>query len=210
MSEGESGAALGNLLRQTTGGASPLGTITGLPPIMGAPLSGAMLGLGAGALYGGYKKLTADPDDPDEQDGSFTRRALIGALLGGGVGLGSGLMQSYYPNPYTQPMFEPRDRFFEPAKKAHVKAAASPAEVARILSQDFDLSYADKQRIMQALAGASPSQWGSLLAMAAGGSLTGYAASRILGVGLIGTMLASGAGALIARNMFGGQPKTFV
>lgn len=204
-SQGDAGQSVGEFLRSTIGGASPMGSWTGLHPLLGAPASGALLGAGVGALYGGYKKLTADPNNPEEADQpTIGRRSLIGALLGGAVGLGSGAMQTYLPPPYSQPMHSGDE------KVAFARSAVSPEEVALILSRDHNLSYADKQRIMQALAGASPTQWSNLLAMAAGGTLTGYAASRILGVGLIGTMLAAGAGALIARNMFGGQPKTFV
>ena len=164
-----------------------MGSWTGLPPMIGAPVSGALLGAGAGALYGGYKKLTEDPENPEPRK-ALLKKNRIGALAGGTIGAVSGGLQKL--------------SFFGPQ-------APSPQAVLETLHNDRYLSYADKQKILQALSKASPSQWSTLMTMAAGGALTGAAASRILGVGLVGTTLAAGAGALIFRNLFG-QPTTFV
>jgi len=192
-SDGEAGAAVGEFVRRFTNTPNGMGSWTGLPPLMGAPVSGALLGAGAGALYGGYKKLTEDPRNPEPRK-ALLKKTLLGALAGGGVGLISGGLQT--TNLYKQ------QSFYGPQ-------APSPQAVLETLHNDRYLSYADKQNILQALSKASPSQWSTLMTMAAGGALTGAAASKILGVGLVGATLAAGAGALIFRNLFG-QPTIFV
>jgi hypothetical protein len=188
---------LGEAINKFTDAPTPLGSWTGLPPLVGAPLSGALFGAGAGALYNGFQRWNGDPRS--RRPKATKRQILLGALLGSGAGLASGLLQNSQPAVYAQA--------YENAQAS--KIASTGGDIVASLRSDPHLSAVDRQRILQALSGASPTQWSRLMLMASAGTLTGAIASRILGLGLVGTMLSAGAGALLAGNFFRG-PKTFV
>lgn len=165
-----------------------MGSWTGAPPLLGAPVSGALWGAGLGALLGAGQEMFAA--QPSRGQGFWRSRLgrglLLGALGGGAVGIGSGLTQHF--------------------KQNHHKQANSREEVARIIRTNYQIPPAEKQRLLQALAGADYLQLQRLAAVAAAGGLTALAASKILGLGGFGSALFGGVGALLANNYF--RPST--
>lgn len=175
----------GDQARQLFGIGKPMGSWTGVDPLLGAPLSGALWGAGLGAVAGGLRQLGGATNPPRRKGfwrSDLGRHILLGAAGGGVLGAASGLNQKF---------------------------ANSRREVEKIVRQDPYISYAEKERIIRALTGADFMQLQRLAAMAAAGALTAATASRVLGLGLAGSAVAGGVGALLARNYFGG-PQIFV
>lgn len=168
---------------------NPMGTWTGLDPVIGAPLSGAMVGAGLGGLYGGAKWLLGNRSNKREGfwKGPVGRSILAGSLAGAGVGGVSAYLQ----------------------KTSSDKQANSRTEVERIVRRDQWMSNSEKEQIIRSLQGADVMQLQRLAALGAAGLLTAVAARKILGLGAVGTAIAGGLGVLLARNYFSG-PKVFV
>ncbi len=184
------GAAVGLGIRKVTDIENPMGSWTGLDPMIGAPLSGALIGAGLGGLYGGARSLFGGERRTGREGfwkGPIGRRILYGSLAGAGVGGVSGVLQ----------------------KLGSSKQANNRLEVERIIRCNHSMSHWEREQIIQSLKGADFMQLQRLAALAAAGMLTAVAAKNILGLGTFGSVIAGGIGAMVAKNYFSG-PKIFV
>jgi len=162
----------GSMLRDWLGGGKPMGSWTGLPMAIGAPLSGALIGSGIGLSVHGIRERLIPwlvGREPKRSKNAWRRAATTGAL----AGLGLGGYAAY--------------------KKA---SAYNPAEDAgrliRIILHDRSLSEMQKQEALNRISTLSRQDVYRLNASAALGALTGAALATILGVGPLPGFIAGG------------------
>ena len=168
----EAGRDYGAILRAIIGAGKPMGSWTGLPPALGAPISGALVGAALGGAYGGARDLIKGR--PEEPRPWWKRPSTIGAAAGTALGLASGLKT----------------------------ASAYPAALIRQISNDPSTAYYEKQRLIELVQQADGFQLRRLAALAATGALTAAAAHTILGTGAFGSAALGGASAFVANNLF--------
>jgi hypothetical protein len=152
----------------------PFGSITGLPPWAGAPLSATTAGLAAGALYAGGRNLLRDPE---EEPKSWKAPLMVG----GSVGLGLGILSAYLQH----------------KKKGASEKRANSRDLQAVdqaLRRDYMLSYGDRKDLLSAIQQAPAQQRARIIELALVGSLTAAIAARILGLGWVGSSLAGLAG----------------
>jgi len=156
----------------------PVGKWTGLDPRAGAPLSGALWGAGAGLTYAGLRKLFHDPEE-DEEEPSILMPTVLGAAAGLGLGAWSGHMQHEKRTSYGHPSID---------------------QAIRTIQADRTLSTSQISQIVHELRKSTPGQQRRILGMLATGGLTALAASKVLGMGLLGAALTGGAAAYTFNN----------
>lgn len=191
----------GQFLSKLLGGTDPMGTWTGMNPLVGAPVSGALWGAGLGGLYAGGKALLSDKEeDPDQPPRPWWKHpATIGAGLGTVIGLLSGYAQ-------TRPGFERAPQIYKQQSSLE-KQAASPSDVIRVIMNDPRLSDWEKDHLIKAVMEATPGQLQQLLGAALAGTLTASLAHSILGTGFFGSALAGGIGGFLAHNLLPGPTR---
>lgn len=159
----------------------PLGSITGLPPWAGAPLSGALTGLAAGALFAGGRNLMRDPEER-----SSWKKPL---LIGGTAGLGLGILSAY----------------LQGKEKQNSSYPDGMHKVEEIIGRDRQLSFGDKDKLIAAIRQSPAHQRARIIELALVGSLTAALAARILGLGWVGSSLA-GLGATHLYHQYTRRP----
>jgi len=160
----------------------PMGSWTGLPLEIGAPLSGALWGAGAGLATQAVRKLMED-DDRKRRRMGWMNPLLVGAGAGAGVGL-----------------FSLWNRALAEKEKGGSVVGSDMERAIRLIRRDPMISDAEAGSIIQALHVAPFSTKQRVFSMLTTGALTGAAASRILGLGRLGTAVAAGAGAWLAHQ----------
>lgn len=172
------GNALGLRIHDALDLSNPVGKWTGLDPRVGAPLSGALWGAGAGLTYAGLRKLFRDPEE-EEEEPSMWMPTAIGAAAGLGLGAWSGHLQ--------------HEKQTSLANRGIENAIA-------VLRRDRGVSDAQADRIEYALRRASPDTQRRIVGLLAVGGLTALAASKILGLGMLGSALTGGVAAYTFNN----------
>lgn len=172
------------------GGSTPMGSATGLHPMLGAPIVGALAGAGLGGIYGGVRSLLEDEDQPPKP--WWKKPWLIGTAGGLGLGLASGLTQTLGNQP---------PKTFDQLTPTEKKGYASPNNVIRVIMNDPSITQYEKTRLVNLVEAASPSQTKQLLAMAVAGTLTAAAAHTVMRTGFFGSTIAGGVAAALTRNL---------
>lgn len=186
-------------MRGLLGGDAPLGSITGLPPLAGAPISGALIGAGLGGLFDlgqGAVDFLRGEERPKKP--WWQRYWALGAGAGALTGLASGVMQTRDPGFL--------ERKYQRAEELS-KAGSASDDIVRVLLEDPYLSSYDRARLVAAMQRASPSQLRQLAMAAAAGTLTGVVAKNILGFGLAGSAVVGGLAAIMANNLMPGKTR---
>jgi hypothetical protein len=160
----------------------PMGSWTGLPLAAGAPLSGALWGAGAGLTIQAVRKIMEE-DDRKRRRMGWRAPLLVGTGAGAGVGL-----------------FSLWNRALAEKEKGGSVIGSDMERAVRLIRRDPAISDAEAGSIIQALHVAPYSQKQRVFAALGTGALTGAAASRILGLGRLGTAVAAGAGAWLAHQ----------
>ncbi len=195
----------------------PMGSWTGLWPIYGAPLSGALWGAGIGTALSGAQAALSGKDKKVH----WIRNALLGTLAGGGVGLLSGLAQWNASNKagLAGSMAARLDKdvplwgFLEKdLQGGHAKQSGDMSdveEILRILRSDSSLSSGDFYRIESALRASPDYMIGRIMRVLgmSGGAGAGFLVARILGLGLVGQGTSALAGGLLGGRIFGGRTR---
>lgn len=178
----------------------PVGAWTGLSPSVGAPLSGALWGAGAGLTYGMLRKLFSSEEENENR--SMWAPILLGALGGGGLGAWSGHLQNQTRrNLATTPAPAKTLSYNEGAMRKFSNWGGGGMERAvYLLRSDSSMSDHEKSRLLYALQIAPPQQQSRILQLAAVGGLTALAASKVLGLGLLSSALVGGAAAYTFNN----------
>lgn len=181
----DAGRQLGDFLRETLGIGQSMGSWTGLPPEIGAPVSGALIGAGLGGLYGMGKDWWDGEDRPKRQ--WWQKPSTVGAAAGTALGLLSGYAQ-------THPM--------KIAALEEKRAGMEAAYLIRAIERDPSIAYYEKNRLIGLVNQANPSQLRRLAGLAAGGALTAAAAHTILGTGFFGSAIIGGLTSMALGNLF--------
>lgn len=182
----------GTLLGKAVDPERPMGSWTGLPLPVGAPLSGALWGAGLGAAYHGLKPLLTGKDHKRKQ--TLLRSILAGAGIGGAVGLGAGTINHYKQNS---------------AEDLEKRAAADLGLIVQTVMRDPTLTEFEKRQILAQLSSARDDTLRRIVTAASTGGITGAMVARLLGFRGMGTALAGLAGAGLVGNYFRG-PQGFV
>jgi hypothetical protein len=178
--------AAGDWARKNLRLGAPLGSWTGLPPVVGAPLTGLALGTGVGALWRAKQKWIDEEEEPPPW---WSNPMILGPVAGLGFGALSGQLQQ---------------RQLE--KQQHVKQAYNMDRVLEIVRRDPWMSDAEKQVIQQRLTRADERTKRQLLSALMAGTLSAATAARLLNVGILGVAAAFGAGALAGKNLLQHKP----
>lgn len=176
------GRSLGLRVKDLADTTSPMGSWTGLDPLLGAPLSGALWGSGVGALYHllGDKLMGTIKGEPVDPRKNLKKRLLQGASIGAGAGLASGVMQKLS---YTQ-------------------------DVGRLvlsIMNDGSLTEFQKQELLRRISNADQATIRRILLSAGGGALTGAMIAAMLGGSSIAPFGAMGGailGSMLSGNYF--------
>ena len=172
----------GAILARVVDNGAPMGSWTGLPTAVAAPVSGALLGAGLGALYHGVKNrlLPWINDEPADEEKTLGGHTLAGALAGLGIGSVAAYKQSAAYNP-NQDM----------------------GRLLVLILNERSMSEYQKQQAIDRLDNLSSQQVRQLTMSAAVGGLTGAALGALLGVGPVAGGLAGALGGhLLSRNSF--------
>jgi uncharacterized membrane protein YebE (DUF533 family) len=159
----------------------PMGSWTGLPPAIGAPLSGALWGAGAGALTGLILRLR----DEKKRRSSLLTPTLIGGLAGLGLGTYSAAMRNHY------------------------KPASFQDDAAAAIRRDRALTAAQSAQVEHAFRMASPYDQRRLATMLATGTSAAVIA-RMLGINLMGSVILGGGVGWAAANFLTPKKRHFV
>jgi hypothetical protein len=170
------GRWLGDQVRKRTDLGRPMGSWTGLPAAAGAPLSGALHGLGAGALFSLGQKATG------EKKPNWKRNLMLGAGGGLGVGLLSALLQG----------------------QGHAKTSSTgdTAAIVSAIMRDQSLPAVTRAQLVNRVSSAGPADLANLMRYlsAAGGASIGYMIARFFGMGLPGSVISATLGGAAAKN----------
>lgn len=180
---------------------NPMGAWTGLNPSVGAPLSGALWGAGAGLTYGLLRKLFSSEEENEER--SMWSPILLGALGGGGLGAWSGHLQNKTRRAAASaPPVPSKDLTYQSSATDKLSSwgGNSLERAVYLLRSDPRASDAEKSRLLYALQIAPQPQQSRILQLAAVGGLTALAASKILGMGLIASAVTGGLAAYTFNN----------
>lgn len=195
------GQGLGENLLSLIGGRSGMGTWTGLPPSVGAPVSGALLGAGLGLLYGGAQRFNGWlKDEPAEERPWWQQPWALGLGAGATLGAVSGQLQPTNPGGLRAQQLEEALR-----KGANVKYASSMSSLISVILRDPSLPEHEKRRLIAAIERANPQQRQRLLSALMAGTLTSGLAYGILGLGALGSAALGGIVGFIARNLTPGR-----
>jgi hypothetical protein len=172
-----------------------MGSWTGLPPIVGAPLSGALWGAGLGAAYGGIKSLLSDDDPYAGPTPWYKTPWILGALAGTGIGLYAGA-----------------DKMPPGQEKQHSVKQASYLydrnSVLRAVLFDNNLLPAQKNQAAELIERAPDSSIRRLVEALGVGGLTGLAVYKLLGSGLIPSLVLGGLAARLYDSHT--KPKAYI
>ncbi|TXH14590.1 MAG: hypothetical protein E6R03_08895 [Hyphomicrobiaceae bacterium] len=179
------GNVIGQILKPVYNPGARMGSWTGLRPLYGAPLSGALWGAGLGGLYGlgraavrGIKGETEEEPEP-----WWANPLLVGALSGAALGSASGLAQEKTSSFYDQ------NRLLE------------------LIQNNPSITDFEKKKLIDLVHEADQPQLSRMLSLAAAGALTAAAAHTILGTGAFKSSILGGLGAFAISNFFPGKPR---
>ncbi len=191
----------------------PMGSWTGLPSSIGAPASGLLIGAGLGGLYGLGRMAWDRLGGVQRPPRPWWRSPLV---IGGAGGLSLGLLSalaqakdaardreaaSYaatpeYPAPDVAELGVPGGW-----KMAAFMSAQEKNQVKRVIANDPNIAYFEKQRLLGLVDQADSSQLKRLAALALGGALTAGVAHTVLGTGVFGSTAAGAAGSFFLSNL---------
>lgn len=188
---------LGAGARKVFGLDKSMGSWTGLPPMLGAPVSGALWGAGAGLTATAAGKVRDWILDREEKKTRWARNALIGASAGVGLGVLSGKWQG--------------DRA-EGIDKEHSWNDMGDMGDTQLLvdtvMRDQSLAFAERSRLARLVRASPPHVLHRLKQSVAlaGGAGAGLLIARMLGFPILGQTAGAALGGFLAKQWFAPKP----